>query len=206
VARRRHGVSARGVGRGSGPAPFDPLVCTVGPDPHGAAPLRDIGTTSPGSPTKTDRAAPDANGTEIAETLASRARFAAPSAGPRGASLAAQLRQRAKSTGPPAGPAHPREAPRAPEAPPAVRARNRMTSTAVPLVAAARTPAGAAWRRGSRSADSAGAELDADARTDGLRRLGNRVFPGSLAGAAHDDQVAQAQRVAEGFAASARPE
>ncbi len=57
-----------------------------------------------------------------------------------------------------------------------------------------------------RSAHAARAELDADPRPDGLGRLGHGVLPRALARAAHDDQVAKTQGVAEGLAASARPE
>lgn len=45
------------------------------------------------------------------------------------------------------------------------------------------------------SADPAGPELDADPRADRARRLGDAVLPGALAGAAHHDQVAGAERV-----------
>ena len=41
-----------------------------------------------------------------------------------------------------------------------------------------------------RSADAGGAELDADPRPDGARRLRDRMFPGALAAPAHDQQVA----------------
>src|ERR1700678_2711505 len=42
------------------------------------------------------------------------------------------------------------------------------------------------------SADAAGPELDADARAGRPGCLGDGVFPGALAAAAHDDQVAVA--------------
>src|SRR4051812_40076410 len=44
------------------------------------------------------------------------------------------------------------------------------------------------------SAHPARAELDTDPRPDRLARLGNRVVPGALAGAAHHDQVTVPQR------------
>ncbi len=49
-------------------------------------------------------------------------------------------------------------------------------------------------------------ELDGDPWSDRLGGLRYGVFPGALARAAHHDEVAQAQGVAEGLAASARPE
>src|SRR3954453_18729347 len=48
------------------------------------------------------------------------------------------------------------------------------------------------------STDSTGAELDADARADAAGSLGDGVFPRALAGAAHDDEVAVAQGIADG--------
>jgi hypothetical protein len=60
--------------------------------------------------------------------------------------------------------------------------------------------------QGMRSADPAGPELDGDARADGLGRLGNAVVPRALARATHDDDVAVAEREADGRAPSARPE
>src|SRR5262249_48323693 len=70
-------------------------------------------------------------------------------------------------------------------------------------VGAARPAAGSAgwgrrrrWGRARPSlADAAWAELHADPRTGGPGGLGDRVFPGALAAAAHDQQVAVAEVV-----------
>ena len=51
------------------------------------------------------------------------------------------------------------------------------------------------------SGDADGAELDADSRADGLRGLRDGVFPGALARAAHDDEVAVAEWEAQALAA-----
>src|SRR6266496_3586468 len=51
--------------------------------------------------------------------------------------------------------------------------------------------------RADSSADAAGAELDADARADAAGGLGDRVFPGALARAAHHDEIAMAERVSD---------
>src|SRR6476620_1480751 len=59
--------------------------------------------------------------------------------------------------------------------------------------------------RPARSAHAAGPELDADARPDRPGGLGDRVLPGALARAAHDDEVAVAEHVPHGLpAATAR--
>ncbi|RZS43302.1 gluconolactonase [Herbihabitans rhizosphaerae] len=70
------------------------------------------------------------------------------------------------------------------------------------------------WSRSSRrdpsdttwSPNSSRPELDADPRTDGPGRLRHGVLPGALTRAAHDDQVAVAQRVPHDPTTAARPE
>src|SRR5438874_2106237 len=53
-------------------------------------------------------------------------------------------------------------------------------------------------------ADAAGAELHADPGAGGPRGLGDGMFPGALAAAAHHQQVAMAEAVAERGTATAR--
>src|SRR6266480_4876056 len=55
-------------------------------------------------------------------------------------------------------------------------------------------------------ADAAGAELHADPGASGPRGLGDGMFPGALAAAAHHQQVAMAEAVAERGTAMARPQ
>src|SRR6266516_689769 len=55
-------------------------------------------------------------------------------------------------------------------------------------------------------ADAAGAELHADPGAGGPRGLGDGMFPGALAAAAHHQQVAMAEVVAERGTAAAWPQ
>ena len=57
---------------------------------------------------------------------------------------------------------------------------------------------------GHRSEDSAGAELHADAGTDGPGGLEDRMLPGALARATHHHQIAVPQREADRFATATR--
>src|SRR5690606_5648846 len=68
-----------------------------------------------------------------------------------------------------------------------------------------RTARGPGQRRRDQaeSPDAPGPELDADAGPRRAGGLGDRVFPGALATAAHDDEVAVAEVVAERAAAAA---
>src|SRR6202020_1389635 len=58
--------------------------------------------------------------------------------------------------------------------------------------------------RSPHSADSARPELDADPRTGRAGGLGYGVLPGALAAAAHHEEIAMAEVVADGRAAAAR--
>jgi hypothetical protein len=62
-----------------------------------------------------------------------------------------------------------------------------------PAAGARRERASGGGHRGPFSGDATGAELDAHPRTHRLRRLGDAVLPGALAGATHDDEVAVTQ-------------
>src|SRR5215467_8648550 len=65
---------------------------------------------------------------------------------------------------------------------------------------------GAESRPSTMSADAAGTELHADPGTGGPAGLGDRVFPGALAAAAHHQQIAVTKVIADRGAAAARPQ